>query len=102
MSEFVKVAKVADIGAGTMKGFVVGDIKLMIANIGGKFYAVEDRCTHMNAKLSTGMLMGKTVMCMAHGAQFDVTTGAVMASPANKPAKTYEVRVNGDDLEINI
>jgi 3-phenylpropionate/trans-cinnamate dioxygenase ferredoxin subunit len=102
MNEYVKVTKAADIGAGTMKGFTINETKILVANVGGKYYAVEDRCTHMNAKLSTGMLMGNIIMCMAHGAQFDVTTGAVLASPANKPTKAYEVRVNGDDIEIKL
>lgn len=102
MGEFVKVAKAADIGAGAMKGYVIGDNKIMIANVGGKYYAVEDRCTHANAKLSAGMLMGNMVMCMAHGAQFDVTSGEALSSPAKTAAKTYEVRVSGDDIEVKL
>ena|SRR5271157_1135765 len=102
MNEFVKFAKAADIGTGTMKGYVIGDNKIMVANIGGKYYAIDDRCTHMNARLSSGMLIGNIIMCMAHGAQFDVTTGAALTSPAKTPVKSYEVRVNGEDLEIKI
>jgi len=102
MNDYVKVAKAADIGAGTMKGFTVNDVKIVIANVGGKYYALEDKCTHMNARLSPGMLLGNIVMCPAHGAQFDVTTGAVLASPASRPTKAYEVRVNGEDIEIKL
>ena len=102
MSEFVKVAKAADIGPGTMKGYAVGDARILVANVGGKYYAIEDRCTHMGVKLSTGMLVSNIVMCMAHGAQFDVTNGAPLTTLARSPARAYEVRVSGEDIEIKL
>ena len=102
MGEFVKVAKAADIGNGTMKGFTVGEHKILVANVGGRYFAIEDKCTHMSAKLSTGMLIGNIIMCMAHGAQFDVTTGEPLTSLGKSAVKTFEVQVNGDDLEIKI
>ena len=102
MNEFVKVAKAADIGAGTMKGYVVNNVKVLIANVGGKYYALEDKCSHMGAKLSTGMLLGNIVMCMAHSAQFDVTTGAALTIEGKGPVKKFEVRTSGEDLEIEL
>jgi 3-phenylpropionate/trans-cinnamate dioxygenase ferredoxin subunit len=102
MGEFVKVAKTSDIGAGMAKGFTVNGSKVMVASVGGKYYAIEDRCTHMGAKLSDGLLMGNVVMCMAHGAQFDIASGAPLTLPGESPVKTYEVRVNGEDIEIKL
>ena len=102
MNEFVKVATTKEIAAGSMKSYTMNDNKILIANVGGKYYAVEDRCTHMSAKLSSGMLLGNIIMCPAHGAQFDVTSGAALSSPANKPTKAYEVRVNGEDIEVKL
>lgn len=102
MGEFIKVAKAAEIGAGSIKGFVLGENKIMIANVGGKYYALEDHCPHMGAKLSTGILLGSTVMCMAHNAQFDVLSGQSLAGVTNKSAKAYEVRVNGEDIEVKL
>jgi nitrite reductase/ring-hydroxylating ferredoxin subunit len=99
MGEYVKVAKAAEIGVGSMKGFVLGGKKILVANVKGKYYALEDSCPHMGAKLSTGMLIGNIVMCMAHGAQFDVTTGKPL-TVTSEPTKSYEVRVNGDDIEV--
>jgi len=102
MGEYVKVAKASDIGAGMAKGYTVDGIKVMVANVGGKYYAVKDRCTHMGAMLSTGMLIGNIIMCIAHGAQFDVTNGAPLTTPAKSPLATYEVRVSGEDIEIKL
>jgi 3-phenylpropionate/trans-cinnamate dioxygenase ferredoxin subunit len=102
MSEFVKVAKVADVAAGTIKGFMIGDKKVAIANAGGKFYAFEDRCSHAGAKLSTGLLMGSMVMCMSHGAQFDLVTGKPLTMIAHDPIKVFPVKVEGDDVLVEL
>ena len=48
----------------------------MISNIGGKFYAMDDRCGHMNARLSMGNISKDGIVtCPFHGARFDATTG---------------------------
>ena len=102
MGEFIKVAKAVEIGNGSMKGFVLGENKVLVANVDGKYYAVEDSCPHLGAKLSKGLLMGKHVTCMAHSAKFDVTSGQSLGDVTNKPVKTYEVRVNGEDIEVKL
>ena len=100
MGDFVKICKASEIAPGGMKGFTVGDQKILVANVGGKYYALEDKCTHMGARLSTGMLFGNIIMCMAHAAQFDVATGAPLTNMGKGPVKKYEVRLNGEDLEV--
>ena len=50
MGEFIKVAKAVEIGNGSMKGFVLGEKKVLVANVDGKYYAVEDSCPHLGAK----------------------------------------------------
>jgi 3-phenylpropionate/trans-cinnamate dioxygenase ferredoxin subunit len=102
MAEFFRVAKASEIGAGMAKGFVVNGKNVMVANVGGKYYAVEDRCTHAGARLSTGILAGSIITCMAHGAQFDVANGSPLTTLAKSPLKTYEVRLSGEDIEIKI
>ena len=99
---FVKVANAGDIKPGSIKGFVIDGKKVAIANVGGKFYALEDRCSHAGSPLSSGLLFGNTVMCVTHGAQVDVTTGNPLAPPAKLPVKKFEVKVNGEDLEVDL
>jgi nitrite reductase/ring-hydroxylating ferredoxin subunit len=53
-SEFVEVAKVNEIPHGKMKHVELDGKEIMIANLDGKFYALNDRCGHMNALLSMG------------------------------------------------
>jgi nitrite reductase/ring-hydroxylating ferredoxin subunit len=78
---FITVAKVSEIPAGTMKHIDAGGTELCIANVGGTFYAIGDRCGHENARLSRGSLMDTIVTCPMHSSQFDVTTGKLMSGP---------------------
>jgi 3-phenylpropionate/trans-cinnamate dioxygenase ferredoxin component len=102
MGEFVKVAKVADIAAGTIKGFLVGDRKVAIASANGKLYAFEDRCKHQGAQLSKGVMLGNKVMCPVHGEQFDLVTGMPVIMLAHEPIKVYPVKVEGDDILVEL
>lgn len=72
---YVDAARVSEIGDRQMKNTEIDGKEIMIANVGGKFYAVSDRCGHSNASLSKGVLTGNIVTCPLHGAKFDVTTG---------------------------
>jgi len=75
------VAKVDEISAGKMKHVEVSGKEIMIANVDGKYYAISDRCGHMNGRLSMGTLIGNAVTCPLHYSRFDVTTGKLIAGP---------------------
>jgi len=79
--DFVEVAKTGEIEPGKMKSVDVKGVDVLIANVDGKFYALDDRCGHMNAMLSMGTLRGKIVVCPFHFAEFDVTTGQKIKAP---------------------
>jgi len=78
---FIRVAKTGEILPGTMKHVEIKEKELCVANVGGKFYAIGDRCGHENASLSRGKLEGTLVICPMHSSKFDVTTGKKVAGP---------------------
>jgi nitrite reductase/ring-hydroxylating ferredoxin subunit len=78
---FVRVAGVAEVPAGTMKHAESGGIELVLVNAGGTIYALADRCAHMNAPLSMGVLDGNVIICPLHFSRFDVRTGKKIAGP---------------------
>ncbi|MGB8308537.1 MAG: non-heme iron oxygenase ferredoxin subunit [Methanoregula sp.] len=88
---FVRVATVSEIPAGTMKHVEVGGKEICIANVSGKFYAINDRCGHENARLSRGSLMDTIVTCPMHSSQFDITTGKLMSGPVLELAGIKEM-----------
>jgi 3-phenylpropionate/trans-cinnamate dioxygenase ferredoxin subunit len=102
MADFVKVAKKGDIPAGECRSFTVGDDELVIACTDGKYYAFKDECTHDGAPFEEDMLDGREITCPRHGATFDITTGKVTGPPALVPLETYELKIEGDDLLVNL
>ena len=66
------------------------------------FYAVDNLCSHAAARLSEGRLKGHRIHCPLHGAAFDVRDGSPLTRPARDPIRTYPVRIDGDDLLIEL
>lgn len=99
---FVKVGKVSDIAPGTAKVYELDDRAVALCNVEGTIYAVDDMCSHDDAPLGQGFIEGCEIECPRHGARFDVRTGEVKALPAVLPIDTFEVRVEGDDIEIDL
>jgi nitrite reductase/ring-hydroxylating ferredoxin subunit len=89
-SEFVEVAKVNEIPPGKMKHVELNGKEIMIANLDGKFYALNDRCSHMNASLSMGNVKDNLLTCPFHGARFDVTSGRKVSEPILTPSQEME------------
>jgi nitrite reductase/ring-hydroxylating ferredoxin subunit len=72
------VAKEFDIPVGEMRGFTLAGRKVLIANVGGQYHAMDAVCSHAGGYLPAGRLEGKMVRCPVHGAEFDVTTGCMV------------------------
>jgi nitrite reductase/ring-hydroxylating ferredoxin subunit len=99
----VTVATTADIKPGELTAFDVKGVRVAVANVDGRFFAIDDTCTHEQCSLAgEGTLEGTVVTCGCHGAQFDVTTGAVLAPPAFEPVKAYPVHVQQGDLVVEV
>ncbi|MGQ0640940.1 MAG: Rieske (2Fe-2S) protein [Gemmatimonadaceae bacterium] len=96
----VKVGSAKNIAAGQMRVFEVAGTKVNVASADGQLYAFDDTCTHAGCSLARGKLQGTTVTCGCHGSQFDVTTGAVLRGPAQRPERSRAVHVEGDDLLV--
>lgn len=99
---FETVAKLSDTPPGTISVHEVGGVRIALCNVNGRFYAIDDVCTHDGGPLDQGELEGNLVECPRHGARFDVTTGRAMTLPAVVPVKTYAVEVDGDDVKVDI
>jgi len=94
----VRVCAQADIAPDTVKAFEVGDLRLAVFNIGGKFYVTDDECTHASASLADGMLEGDVIECSLHFGAFHVPTGEVKAPPCSLALRTYKVVLQGGDI----
>jgi nitrite reductase/ring-hydroxylating ferredoxin subunit len=91
---YVEVAKVDEIPSGNMKHVEFNGKEIMIANLDGKFYALNDRCSHTNARLSMGHIQDNIVTCPMHGARFDITTGKKVSDPKFPSTETDSLPEN--------
>ena len=94
----VRIGEASDVADGQMRVFDVAGTSVNVSNANGHLYAFDDTCTHMGCSLANGELDGTTVTCACHGSQFDVTSGAVLRGPAQRPTRSRTVQVEGDAL----
>ncbi len=81
----------------------VGGVDIVIASVDGAWQAVEDRCTHAGCAFSEdAQLEGADIVCSCHGSEFDMRTGAVRRGPAERPIRTFPVRITGGRVEVDV
>lgn len=103
MSDFIKAIATADVPVGTMKHVVVSGKNIAIANVDGEYFAVDDTCTHEHCSLGDeGFLDGGVITCGCHGAQYDATTGKVLALPAPMDLAPYVIKVEESDIYVKV
>ena len=78
---FREIASVDDILPGGMRAYEAEGKEIVLCNDGGKFYAFDRRCGHMNAPLDMGTACGCIVTCPMHSVQFDASTGESLSPP---------------------
>ena len=93
--------KTTEIIPGQMKKISVDGKEIIVANIDGNYFAIDDTCTHSGASLSEGKLENSTITCDWHGAQFECKTGKLVKFPAEiANLKSYNVIVESDDVIV--
>ncbi|HEU5183790.1 MAG TPA: DUF2231 domain-containing protein [Gemmatimonadaceae bacterium] len=91
------VARDDELKVDQMKLLRVGDQRIVLARSEEGYVAFDDRCPHRGGSLAGGSMMCGTVQCPWHGSQFDVTSGAMKAGPADRGISAYKVEaVNGE------
>ena len=98
---FVQAAKVQEVPPGTLREVRVNGKIIALANVAGKFHAIDNVCLHRGGPLADGVLEGSVVTCPWHGWQYDITTGKVGQNPSLGVA-SYPVEVRGEEIFINV
>ncbi len=104
MTEFIAVAKTAEIPDPGSLLVEVGERLVVLIHAAGHFYALDDVCTHDGGPLSEGPIdpAGQTIACPRHGAKFDFRTGAAVTMPATRPTRSHEVMVEGGQIFVRL
>lgn len=80
----------------------VGDIEIALCTVDGTVYALNNICTHEYACMSDGLIEGDVIECPLHQAQFHIPTGKVLSPPAVADLQTYPVKVEGDEIYVQV
>ncbi|WP_239308520.1 non-heme iron oxygenase ferredoxin subunit [Frankia sp. Cj3] len=102
MGVFQRVCALADLREESALGVEVGGQPVCLALAGGQVYAIRDECSHAEVMLSHGEVEDARIECWLHGSQFDLATGEPVGLPATEPVPVYPVKIDGDDVLVDI
>ena len=99
----ILAGKVSDITSGKMIMVSTDGKDILVTNVDGNYYAMDDTCTHAGASLSEGSLDGSTITCPWHGSTWDCKTGKLVAFGAQlKDLSSYKVTVESDEIFVEV
>ena len=101
MSDFISVAKLTDVPSGEGRVVEAGGVPVALFNVDGTFHALDNTCLHRGGPLGDGVCTDGTVTCPWHGWQYDMATGECKGTPGES-VDTYEVRVEGEDVQVKL
>lgn len=106
---YIKVGKTSDLMAGKVMKVSIEGKDILISNIDGEYFAINNKCNHMGGSLVEGKLDGDKITCPKHGSVFNLKTGKVESRGKLLFVKvkvdaqsTYPVKVENDDIYIEI
>ena len=99
-----RLCATTDVADGEAHRFDVGEHRIALVRLSGDWYALGDRCSHADFSLSEGeVLVDECALeCWKHGSAFDLRTGEPQSLPATRPVPTYEVKVEGDEVWVEV
>jgi nitrite reductase/ring-hydroxylating ferredoxin subunit len=99
----VLIGKASDTPEGKLTHISAGGKEIVIANVGGSYYAMGNICNHAGAELHEGEISGKELTCPWHGAKWDITTGNLLWFPQKlNTQQTFKVNQENDSLYVEI
>lgn len=102
MAQWLDVAAVADFPPDSVRVVELDDGRqVAVFNAAGRYYAIEDLCSHEAEALSWGVVEGEEVICPRHGARFSLASGEALSPPAYEPVATFPVRVFDGRVQID-
>lgn len=97
------VCSIREVPAGTTKSVQLdGMPELAVCNVDGTFHILTATCSHGQASLAEGRLLGCEVECPLHAGRFDVRTGRATRRPAKRPVATYECLIEDENVYVTV
>jgi 3-phenylpropionate/trans-cinnamate dioxygenase ferredoxin subunit len=94
MTGWTEVCAVGDIDAEDVIRFDhEGHTFAIYRTTDNRYFATDGHCTHEQAHLADGLVMGSIIECPMHNGRFDFITGRAQGAPACIDLKTYLVKI---------
>jgi 3-phenylpropionate/trans-cinnamate dioxygenase ferredoxin subunit len=100
VSDWITAAKVGEFPPGEWRAVDADGTRIVVFNLGGEYFAIEDVCTHDGGQLTGGLVQGAEIVCPRHGARFSIKTGAALCAPAYEPTAKFPVRVKDGEIQV--
>ena len=100
--DWVELGRITDVGIGEHLVYSTDVGPIIVVNLDGEFYALDDVCTHDGGTLSDGWLDKNDLVCPRHGAHFCVKTGEAVTPPAYEPVNSYPVRIVEGKIQVKL
>jgi nitrite reductase/ring-hydroxylating ferredoxin subunit len=97
-----KVATTSEVPEGEVIGIEIEGTPIALYQLDGTFYATHNVCTHAFALLSDGYVDDGKIECPLHQGIFDIRTGKAEEGPVDEDLQTFEVKVEGEDLLVEL
>ena len=93
MSNFVELTRISELpGTNEAKEFPCGAKEICVANVDGKYSAMDNVCLHQGGPLGQGMIEHGKVVCPWHGWAWDPKTGEA-AHNKNAKVAVYPLKI---------
>jgi len=101
MAEYEAVLRTPELGPGEMREVEAQGTRVVVANVGQTYYAVEGACPTEGAHLGQGgQLRGYVLVCPRDKAEYDVRTGERLSPDEGPGLRRYAVRVEANQIKI--
>ncbi len=102
MSEWIDVSKQAELAVGARTIVQTDAGEIVVFNLNGEYYAIEDICSHDGGELASGKCEGDEIICPRHGARFCIKNGKALTPPAYEDIESFPVRVSDGVIQVDI
>jgi nitrite reductase/ring-hydroxylating ferredoxin subunit len=111
MEKFISVCKVSDIAVGTFSTFKIDNLDILVANLDGQVYAVSAICPHLSGYLGNGKIVGTSIKCPVHGAEYDLKTGKITKdlpwlmkklTKETSDLKAYKIKIENSEIKVAV
>ena len=100
MNEWITVARAEELTPSDRRIVDLDGTQIVVFNLDGEYYAIEDVCTHDGGQLTGGSIEGDQIICPRHGARVCIRTGAALSAPAYEPTSKFPVRIENGVVQV--